>query len=57
MALENNATETQANIKFVTLLTKTIAKLSTQVTTLTAKLVTAQSENPHIKIYGNRVAN
>ena len=43
MALANIATSTQSDRKSVALLTKTIAELSTQVTTLTAKLATAQS--------------
>ena len=50
MSLTNTETKTQANRTSVALLTKTITELSTQVTTLTAKLAAPQSENARIKI-------
>ena len=49
LVLANFATATQANITSFMLLTKTIAELSTQVSTLTAKLATAHSENARLK--------
>ena len=49
MTLENIATATQADKTLVALLTKTIAELLTQVTTLTANLAMAQSENACLK--------
>ena len=57
MALENIATATQADRILVALLTKIITELSTQVTTLTAKLATTQKGNDQLKIYGHRSAN
>ena len=66
MALANIATEIQANRTPAALLTKTIAKLSSQVTTLIAKLKLAQSYNARLKIsrhclspddHGHRSAN
>ena len=57
MALENIATATQSDKTLVVLLTKKIAELTTQVTTLNAKLVTAQSENAHLNIPGHHFAN
>ena len=46
MALANLSEATQANRTAVALLTKTTTELSTQTTTFTAKLVTAQSKRP-----------
>ena len=57
MALVNIATATQSERTSVVLLKKTITELSTQVTTLTAKLETVQSEIDHLKISGHRSAN
>ena len=54
--LANIATSTQADRRSVALLTKTIAELSTQVSTLTAKLATAHSENTRLKKLGHRLA-
>ena len=56
MALANLAIATQADRTLVAMLTKTIAELSTQVSTLTAKLATAQSDNACLKISGYRSA-
>ena len=56
MALANIATATQAYRTLVALLKKTIVELSTQVTTLTLKLVTAQSDNARLKRSGHRLA-
>ena len=50
LALANIATATQDDRTLVTLLTKTISELSTQVNTLTAKLATARYENNRLKI-------
>ena len=49
LALANLATSTQADRTSAALLMKTISELSSQVDTLTAKLVTAQSENAWLK--------
>ena len=57
MALANLAMATQSNRTLVALLTKKIANLSTQVTTLTANLATAQSENSCLKKFRNCWAN
>ena len=57
MALENLATATQANKTSVALLTKKVAELSIQGTTLTPKLETAQPENDRLKISGHRSAD
>ena len=57
MALANVATVTQANRTSVALLTKTIAELSTQVTTLTANLATSQSDSDRLKRSGHRFSN
>ena len=52
MALVNLATATQADRTLVTMLTKTIAELSTQVATLPAKLVTGViTKRPSQKIW------
>ena len=56
MALENLATTTQADRTSVALLTKIIAELSTQVSTLAAKIATAQLENARLKISGQCLA-
>ena len=56
MALENIATATQDDRTSVTLMTKTIAEISTQVYTLTMKLPTAQSDNARLKISGHSLA-
>ena len=55
MALSNLATATQADRTLVALLTKTIADLSSQVTNLTTKLATAQSENACLKRSGHHL--
>ena len=55
LALANLSTKTQANITLVTMVTKTISELSSQVATLTAKLATAQFENTHLKKSGPRL--
>ena len=57
MALANLATATQANKTSVALLTKIIAELTTQVTSLTAKKLTTQSENARFKKSIHRMAN
>ena len=57
MALENIATATQAYRTSVALLTKTIADLTEQVPYLTAKLLTAHSENAHINRSEYRLSN
>ena len=57
MALANLTTETQADRTSFAMLTKTIAELSTQVTTLTAKLATAKAENACLKRSRNFSAN
>ena len=49
LALANLATATQSQITLVTLLTKTISKLSIQVATLTAKQTTEQSKTDRLK--------
>ena len=48
LALENITTAKQANRTSVVLLTKTISELSSQVSTLTAELASAQSKNAHL---------
>ena len=53
MNLENLAKVIQADRTSIAMLTKTIAEISTQVSTLTAKLVTAQSENACLKRFGH----
>ena len=50
--LANIPTATQADSTLVPLLTKNIAELTSQVTLLTAKLLTAQSEKARLKISG-----
>ena len=57
MALANLATATQSDRTLVALLTKTVAELSTQVTTLAVKLAAAQSENACLKRSGHHSAN
>ena len=57
MALENITMATQADKILVALLTKTIAELTTQATTLTAKLAMAQSENAGLKRHVHRLSN
>ena len=57
MVLENLATATQANRTSVALLTKAIADITTQVTSLTAKFLTTQLENNFLKKYGHCSAN
>ena len=57
MALENIATATQADRTLVALLTKTIAEFTTQVTSITAKLLTAQSENARLNKSGHCLTN
>ena len=49
LALANISNATQADRTLVALITNTISGLSIQVTTLTAKLVTAQFDNAHLK--------
>ena len=56
LALANIATTTQSKRTSVVLLTKTTAEISTQVSTLTAKLETAHSENTCLKKSGHRSA-
>ena len=56
MALENLATATQADRTSVALSKKTIVELSNQVSTLSDKLETSQSENTCLKISGHRSA-
>ena len=51
-ALANLATSTQAHRTLVTLLTKTISEISSQVALLTAKLATSKAENVRIKESG-----
>ena len=54
LALANLTTATLADRTLVTLLTKTISELSSQVTLLTAKLATARAENAQIKKSGQQ---
>ena len=54
LALANLATATQADRKSVTLLTKTVSELSSQVALLTAKLATTQAENVRMKKSGHQ---
>ena len=53
MALANLATATESNRTSVTLLTQTTVGLTSQFTTLTANLSTAQSDNSRVKRSGN----
>ena len=57
MALENMATAKKSDRTLVALLDKKTAASSTQVTTLTANLATAQSENSCLKKFRNCWAN
>ena len=56
VALKNLTTETQADRTSVVLLIKTIAEISSQVTTITSKLATSQSKNTRLKISGHLLA-
>ena len=56
IVLANISTATQSERILVALLTKMIAKLSSEVSTLTAKLATAQSENTCLKRSGHSSA-
>ena len=57
MASANLATSAQENRTLVALLTKTIAEFTTQVTSITAKLLTAQSENARLNKSGHCLTN
>ena len=54
LALVNLVNSTQADKTSVTLLTKTILELSSQVEQFTAKLATAQAENARMKKSGHQ---
>ena len=56
LALANLATATQAGRKSVTLLTKTVLELSSQIALLTEKLATAQAENARMNKSGQQAA-
>ena len=56
LELANIAMATQADRTLITLLTKTIAEFSTEVSTLTAKLATAHSDNACLEKSGNHSA-